>query len=216
MVKKGKGKQGKTQKVVPRLPPQINMHPQMHAILRYSTSTSASGVNVTRRALLCLAVAVSSATQSYSIIQAIRVKRVSMWCVAQANSMVVIGLEWLDPHGPSHQLTANGTPTECARLSSKPPKNSFAELWSQVTATTTYNEVLFQVNCGAYCVLDLEFDFILSDGTNANSETISRTFAGAASVGLAYGALDNSSSAGGAGTFNFLPQLDYPAVNFNN
>jgi len=130
-----------------------------------------------------------------------------MWAVSSAG-MADIAIEWLDPHGPSKQYSAVGTSTQPAHISSRPPAGSFADLWSQVTTTSAYNEALFQVKVLADTVVDVECEVVYSDGLQSSNECISRT-TGAGGPSVGYADLDNSSSTGTAGTNHLNTLADY-------
>jgi hypothetical protein len=191
----------------PGMPSQINVHPIHSRVFRFQNNAQVSNYVITRRSLLSLQGTVNvSATNALTIIQAIRIRRVSIWACA-ANGVQSVNVEWLDPHGPSIQKTASGTTTIPCHLVTRPPLNSFAALWSQVTATSTYQEQLFSVSLLEYSTIDVEVDLVYADGLVSANESISRT---TTSTGLAigYAPLDNSSTTGTAGTNQIVPVTD--------
>jgi hypothetical protein len=195
----------------PGMPSQINMHPIHMRVFRFNNGAQVATYSITRRCMLSLQAMVTVAsTTSITIIQAIRLRRVSVWALS-ANGIQSVSIEWTDPHGPATQKVASGTTTIPAHLVSRPPTGSFADLWSQVTASSTYNEILFQIQLQEYSMVDVECELVYSDGLLSNVECISRNLA-AGQVGLGYSYLDNSSVAGAAGTNQIAPASDYTIV----
>jgi hypothetical protein len=191
------------------IPPQINTHPIQVRVFRFQGGAEATSYSITRRCLLSLYACQATTVLCYTAIQAIRIKRVSMWAPSTL-PMASITLEWTDIHAPATQITATGTPTFPAHLMSRPPPNCFADLWSQVTTGATsaiVNEVLFTISTQEYTVVDVECEVVYSDGTNANLETLARNTT-ATVVAFGYSYLDNSSVAGGAGTNQLIPICD--------
>jgi hypothetical protein len=122
--------------------------------------------------------------------------------------MASIAVEWTDAHAPGKQLTATGTPSIPAHLMTRPPKGSNADLWSQVTATSLYNELLFTIETQQYIVVDIECQVVYADGLNTNFETIGRTVA-AVTTGAGYAYLDNALPSGAVGSNQLTPNADF-------
>jgi hypothetical protein len=198
------------------MPPQINVHPISSRVFRFINGNTTGTTYITRKCLLRLyGLYVNATVAQYSLIQAIRVKRVSMWAMASAavntTAMQTFGCEWTDPHGPSIQKTASCTTTIPGHLVTRPPPDSFGGFWSQVTATTLYNEIVFQLNYIPYTTVDLEVELVFSDGTTGNSEFLTATGTGT-SDWIGYSALDNATTAGTIGVKTFVPQCDQVLV----
>jgi len=201
------------------MPPQINMHPISLRKFRFLSNGSVTTSVIYRRSLLSLQACVTVAsTTALTMIQAIRVRRVSMFAVSPSG-MAQLAIEWLDPHGPSTQYSAAATPSIPAKLSSVPPKGSFADLWSNVqyppSIAPAYSEPLFQLQCLADTIIDVECEVVYADGNSTSPpEYISRTTSTNA-VGFYYGALDNSSSTNTAGTQVLVTVADAAIVYTN-
>lgn len=192
------------------MPSQINMHPISSRVFRFGLNASQQSSTITRLCMLSLQSVIGPGiTQALTIIQSIRIKRVSIWCTSAAgNNLDSFSIEWLDEHGPSTQKTGSCTQMIAGHLVSRPPANSFAGLWSQVTSTTTYNEALFMINVLPKAIVDVECELVYSDGLQAQNESIARNTAGLP-PGVAYAALDNATITGVAGTQTLGPFADY-------
>jgi len=188
------------------MPTQINMHPVHVRVYRFTCPTAGS-YYVTRRCMLSLQACLSvSATTAITLIQAIRLRRVSVWACS-TSGLASVNIEWTDPYGPSTQLTATGTSTEPCHLTSRPPAGSFAGLWSQVTNTGNYNDILCQLTLLAGSTVDVECEVVYADGVVSNEECISRS-TNTAGIGVYYAHLDNSGTGGGAGTKTITTTAD--------
>jgi len=184
------------------MPSQINMHPVSNRVFRFGLNPSQTSAVITRRCLLCLQGASyndSGTWRVQTIIQAIKLKRVSVWCTsASGNNLDSFSIEWLDPYGPSTQKTASCTQMISGHLSSRVPKGSFADLWTQVTNVASYNEALFMLNVLPKAVVDIEVEMVYGDGLNSASESIIRSTT-TALYAVGYGALDNALTTGATG-----------------
>jgi hypothetical protein len=189
------------------MPSQINTHPIATRVFRFQNGNNSGTTYITRKCLLKLfGYVYAAAATAITMIQSIRIRRVSIWGCASTGQMQTFFLEWTDPHGPSTQYTATATTTTAGHISARPPENSFASLWSQVTNTGEYNSILFQIQYIPYLTVDLEAEWVLSDGTVGNNEFIQLTAGGNSLFGV--GHLDNAATGGGVGANLFVPQTD--------
>lgn len=199
------------------MPPQINMHPISSRVYRFGGNSTNQTVQITRRCMLSLELSnanISGTGTAYTLVQAIRIKRVSVWCTTATPSLASFSVEWNDLHGPAIQKVASCTSSVAGHLVTRPPANSFSGMWSQVSSTSTYQEILFQLTVLANAIVDIECDVVYADGLLSNIEVISRT-TNSTNGGVGYSYLDNSSSSGTAGTNYLAPQADQVYVYTN-
>jgi len=194
------------------MPTQINMHPISTRVFRFGLNATQLNVAITRKCLLSLQAIVwhnGLAPSATTFLQAVRLKRVTVWATAPSSGLNSFSVEWLDPHGPSTQKTASCTNMISGKLVCPVPKNSFAGLWSQVTNSSNYNEALFQLSILPNSIVDVEVDVVYSDGLQSSAETIFRNVDPASLDGAGYAALDNATTLGAAGGQQLGPFADY-------
>jgi hypothetical protein len=193
-------------------PPTIKQKPQQVRVFRYVTSEDVTNEPVTRKCMLSLILAgdVPNTGPQYiaTIISAIRLDRICMWSIPQAPELFSnIALEWQDTRGSAVLLNDQGSPTRPAHITSSPPKDSTAGMWSGLS-TTYYNEPLFYLSAPAGTVIDLHVTYVLADGTAGYSECLRREctgFSGQTVVG--YPCLDSYSIGGGVGVKRIRPSI---------
>jgi len=195
------------------MPSQINVHPISSRVYRFGLNQDALNVTITRRCMLSLQAAYMpgttiGVTTALTLIQAIRVKRISVWATATGVNINSFSVEWVDPHGPSTQKTASCTQMVAGHLTTVVPKDSFAKLWSQITNVASYNEPLFMLTLLPNSIVDVECDVVYADGTASQNETISRNVNPALPAGVGYAALDNSTTTGALGAQELGPIVD--------
>ena len=194
-------------------PPTIKQKPLQNRVFRYITAEDVTNAPITRKCLLSLILAgtVPAAPPYYmsTILSAVRLDRICIWSIPQAPELFSnIALEWQDTRGCATLLNDQGSPTRPAHISSRPPMNSTSGMWSGLSPTYL-NEPLFYISVPAGTVIDMHVTYVLSDGSQTNSECLRRevaaSLAGTTLVG--YPALDSYSIGGGVGAKQILPSI---------
>jgi len=146
-----------------------------------------------------------------SVAQSYRLRRVSVYGTAAGSggSLLPIYLS-LETYGGTafapagavigerdQLLTAVGTPFEPPELHWRPADGTLAAAWRSYTVTaltgpTSPISNMFQVTCNLGDVIDVEYEFILSNGTNDVAQFQFTTPSVAIPAVILYPALDNS------------------------
>jgi len=188
----------------PEIPGPYNAQKIMKMRIRYVASGqpgdfagTAYQFAITRELMLQrLAISGSVGSTTYGrICQSVRLDKVEIWGVGirgllsgsgvggGTSGMYSVAINWGGPDTPDVLHTANGTATFPPRLTSVPPKNSYASMWSN----KTFNES--DSLCGIQMVyqdiIDVYFSYILDNGSMS-------VFSGSASLnpGFFYMTLD--------------------------
>lgn len=191
-------------KIVHKFPPSVSLLPTQTMVFRF-ISTTPNGQTIFRRSLLSLIMAQGVANVLISVIQSVRLKKVEVWgapLTADINYSTV-SLEWEDPRGNFKVISDSGTTSEPGHLVCKPPKDTTAQMWSSFN-TIFVNEPLFFLIVPTGGIIDVTVNCIFANGSTAGLTYITRTNVNTV-LGNYYLSLDNSSSAGGAGTTGFVP-----------
>lgn len=204
---------------VERFPPQLSLKPVQSRVLRFTASSDANNVPVDRNSFLKLAFASDAGglvgNTNYS---AVRLRRIKIWSgllvnAAAGTSMVSCGVEWQSTRGPTSLVSDTGNSFEPAHVDCKPPAESEASFWSQVSSSTTIrNEILFYITCPQGSVVDVHISYVEANGAQIASpaETlVINSITPATSSAYLINSLDNTSN-GGAGSNIIRPtQLAY-------
>jgi len=188
----------------PEIPGPYNPQKIMKMRIRYvatgqtgDDSLTAYQFSITRQLMLQrLAVSGSVGSTTYGrLCQSVRLDKIEIWGVGPrqpltgsgfggtTTGMYSVAINWGGPDTPDVLHTANGTSTFPPRLTSVPPKNSYASMWSNKTFNET--DALCGIQVVYQDVIDVYFSYILDNGPMV-------TFLGSASLnpGFFYMTLD--------------------------
>lgn len=179
----------------------------MNISLRFNTSSPLTGdAPIYRRDLINLLFVATSSTTASSIIAAIKINHIRLTLVQVPGSTTIqtsnFDFQWTTRYGPSSLMNAVGNPLHPATVSTKPPNNSLAGVWTN-TDTDALDDPLFTVACAsAGLIVDINFDFTMAIGVDG-ATTLTTS---AASTGVLYvNRLDNSTAVGTIGPGFFQP-----------
>lgn len=122
------------------------------------------------------------------------------------SSFSTIELEWVGSRCPNICIGATGDQMFPAHIKSRPPKGSYAEMWTSVSGADT-NTLLFSLSGPAGSVCDVTIEYQQLDG-EALSGLAAIVMSAANAPGFVWtnGALDSTTVAFGAGVGNWLTQ----------
>ena len=185
-------------------PPDFKSEPIATRKFRFQASAACTST-IFRECLLSLMVASSAAsdTSSLPLLHAVLIKRVQIWAVASTNSSPLLtnaSLKWLSNWGNDQEISATGNANEPAHISSSPPKDSFASMWSKISTTGAESESLFSVVCSTDSIVDVTVEYVHETGAPNRTCT---TSALTSSVGFA--PLDCLNGSGAAGPALLVP-----------
>lgn len=144
---------------------------------------------------------ISGVASTLALINALRVKRVKLWALADVGTQQV-SLVWGSSQGPSDAITAIGNATFPAHVDARPPPQSYAALWQMHDSSSVVGaegNLVFAVIVSSSTVLDLECEMVLEgDAAGAVGSINDPAFLTATSTvgGLFYTHLDSLSSNG--------------------
>jgi uncharacterized protein YodC (DUF2158 family) len=151
---------------------------------------------------LCFA---TSATAAYRQLQAIRIKSIQIWgpmdstLAPQPVVIIWTSASSTAPFGGPAKIisdTSMGS-SECAYVSTSPPRGSFASQWFQNSSLAS--ATVMEIGCPINSIIDVLFEGVLN--TNGQATFVGTTIAGA-TVGVTYiRALDSQ------GSSNIVPQV---------
>jgi len=150
-------------------PPMWNSSARIQFKQRYLTTSAINGRSIRTVELFNCKQLAATAISGYSIFQGLKILKVEMFCSnATGATPLTLELAWEDivnqyfgSPGSNISDTAMGV-SDVAHVSSRPPKNSFADSWLPLNAAT--NEFVFTINCPAGTIIDVTFDtFLVSD-----------------------------------------------------
>jgi hypothetical protein len=206
---KSGSKKKKSTVVIRSLLPPIDMSPVYTRTIRYvSLNNEGKGADtISSTALQGLMYVGLGSNTGKSMFAAVRLRRVDIYGTP-TTTFDTIALEWSSDRGSDRTVSATGGASGIARISCRPPKGSFAEMWYN-RWNSQYNPALFTVSCGAGTLMDITFNFTLldSDGQSQGSTLTAPT----TSAGLIYYNYADSSAVYGvsgspaAGTNNWQP-----------
>jgi hypothetical protein len=111
----------------------------------------------------------------FSIFDSILVRKIRIWsqpgfqsnAVASGYNGNSISVSFPGPNAPTSTFSDYGNAVNRAYLSLKPPKDSFASLWSNQASTA--NEVLFIYTGSPGDIIDLHVTFVILDGVTSDT-----------------------------------------------
>jgi len=157
-------------KRLPNIPFPLLATPDLGHTFQFTALSALAEVGITRADILNLISVAATATTSYSILGAARIKRVRVWSpIISAFTPQEIQIEWNGGlYAPSaiHSATSEGLFP--AKLDTTPPHLSSPDLWSLVGASNgggvgNFNETLFTITCPAGTVVQLALALRLMD-----------------------------------------------------
>ncbi len=118
----------------------------------------------------------ANGTQGNTNYTAVRLKRIKMWAVPDPTALLAYdgmtscSLEWQSTRGPTTLVSDTGNSFSPAHIDTKPPKDTEASFWSQVSSSTTIrNEVLFYLTCPAGTIIDVDIAYVECNGAQIAS-----------------------------------------------
>jgi hypothetical protein len=137
-------------------PPQFLATKRFHTTARYLSSAAATTVSITRACLLNhLIMNVNNNQTNYRYLSGVRLTGIKMWSsTATLGAVVTNSVEWTSTYGPStiKSDTSVGTAVP-AFVSSAPPPNSLARMWSLTGSNET--DQLMILNCPTNTIVDV-------------------------------------------------------------
>jgi len=154
-------------------------------------------------------------TRGNTLYSSVKLRHVSIWSTPVMGSsptaqMVTCGLEWQGLRGPATLISDTGNAFSPAHVSSKPPKDSEAQFWSQVASSTTVRyEVLFYITCPKESIVDVTVSYVEANGLQGASPTetliISNIIGTPPPDAFCANHLDCETITGTPGGFNLVP-----------
>jgi len=172
----------------PRFPNDIKMIPIQSRVIRFNASSTAQAVRPLDL-LKMLVMTTSGSTTAYEVMQAIRIRRISMYWVNSGgdfgNNNVFLSFQWSGATNASDILiTDRGTATEPACIKVVPPRDSIASMWFDANSPA-FSNTLFTVTCPQNTIIDIDFEYIFSNGvTSTVTLNANATTTGGAIIGL--------------------------------
>lgn len=174
----------------PRFPNDIKQLPIMGRTIRYVCITALAAQTFTPGDLLKMMIfTVNTSATAYTLARCIRIKHISMYFVPSsgdfADNTKVLSFKWSGANNACDNLiTDRGTATQPACIKVRPPRGTISETWFDPTSTGATN-TLFTITCPTNTIIDINFEFVLSDG-NSTTVTLSgaATSTGCAILGL--------------------------------
>jgi hypothetical protein len=123
------------------------------------------GTPVTRGNMLnMLIMNTGGSTTNYRILNAIRLKSISVWSAeTTSGSVSTIDVEWLSNYGPSTVVSDTSVSLIMpAYITSSPPKDSLAQFWS--LSGINESESLYLLSAPVGSVIDITYEAILFNG----------------------------------------------------
>jgi hypothetical protein len=197
---RSKQPRSRKQKIVHVFPPQIEQKPIHNRKLRFVVVTAVANLPLYRFDLLKLTYTTGTAAVSgVTNWSAVQLRKVEAWTVDTTGALASASLEWQSSRGPSKMVLASGNINRPAHISTKPPPGSLASFWSQVRdGSVVNNEVLCYLTLPVGTVLDLDINFVMANGPEAEDECISLAVVAGGTIETNYcNALDNSGAAPG-------------------
>lgn len=166
----------------PRFPNDIKQFPIYTRVIRYIAASALSKQAFKPSDLLkMMVITVNTSATAYQIMQAIRLRRISIYFVASTGDFGgtsnYIDFAWSGgTNAPDNLITDRGTATKPACIKVVPPRGTIADMWFDANSTA-FGNTLFTISCPTDTIIDIDFEWIQS---NANSATV--TLSGAAST----------------------------------
>jgi hypothetical protein len=163
-------------RINPRFPNDIKMKPIHNRAFRFNCGAQ-TAFTVSPSILLNLMLSgVNGSAVTSQLMQTVRLRRISLYSVPSTNDFGSASSEivfsWISIlNAPSNLITDRGTSTVPACIKVVPPPESQAGFWYSSTSLNVGSN-LFQFDCPANTILDIDVDFILQWGT-PNTKTLS-------------------------------------------
>lgn len=147
-------------------PPQFMATKRFTTTARYlsSSASTGAGIPVTRACLLNhLIMNINNNESNYRYLSGVRLANIKMWSsTATLGAVTTISVEWTSTYGPStiKSDTSVGTAVP-AFVSSAPPPNSLAKVWSLTGSNET--DVLCLLQCPTNTIVDVVLECTIFD-----------------------------------------------------
>jgi len=150
---------------------------------RFQNGANSGSYTITRGNLLNLLLVTPTAITSARILQAVRLKRVSVWANPSAlgAAPTEIELEWFGENSPSTTISDSTMGVRPAHIDSAPPPSSSNRWWS--ISGTLESDSMFSMVLPADCIIDVTLELRLVE---AEAPTAGDVPAGA-TIGRLYG-----------------------------
>lgn len=170
-------------------PPDVKQNPIFSRVIRYVATATQTNLSITPLNIIqcCFFTTTNGSTSGILIANAIRIRRISMYFAASDfTTTAPLSFRWKGfQNAPEELITDRGTSTVPACIKVMPPRDSVGGYWYSVDAPTA-TSALFEIDCPSGTILDLDFEFTMTDSNTTANHTI--TLSGAATTtGLAYG-----------------------------
>jgi len=168
--------------------PAIDATPSFHHKFRFRATSAVlvggSTGTVTRAQLMNLVSVATTTTNQYRIINAIKVSKIEVWGPPPAlgSGPTSIQLEWRGNNAPSVYISDTPMGVDWGYISSKPPRGSNCEWWTQSNSTLT--EGMFNLSGPIGMIVDVSVQVRLQD--QANADAAENGTAAASTVGRMY------------------------------
>ncbi len=162
---------------------QIKNAPVLTRCIRYESPGLASAFEFRNSDVMQMMGFATTTTAGYSIMQAVRIKRVKVICMPDTSEVSgSCRFEWLGTNAPENEDTMVYMPAVPCSKNHYPPEGSTSWFWR---SDHTSSEAMFAVNFSANIVffLDIEFEFVLKNDTT--SQALS-TLTGATANNMVY------------------------------
>lgn len=156
-------------RINPRFPNDIKMKPIHNRAFRFTCGAQTAFAVSPSTLLNLLLSGINGSATVNQLIQAIRLRRISLYSVPSTNdfgsSSSEIVFSWISIlNAPSNLITDRGTSTVPACIKVVPPPESQAGFWYSANSLNVTSS-LFQFDCPANTIWDIDVDFILQWGT---------------------------------------------------
>lgn len=155
-----------------KFPPTLNLKPVQSRTLRFVCTAAVDNIPIDRNCMIKLIFATdSNGNSGNTVYTAVRLKRVKIWAgttssTPASTSMVTAAVEWQSTRGPTTLKSDTGNSFEPAHVDTKPPKESEASFWSQVSSSTTIrNEILFYITAPVGAIVDVSICYVEANGS---------------------------------------------------
>jgi hypothetical protein len=159
-----KRKGGKGRKRLPNVPLPLLATPSLGHVFQFETNATATSVSITRGDMLNLMVTAATAATAYSMIAAIKIKKVRAWApIVSSYVPQALEIEWNGGlYAPSAIHSAVSEGLSPAKLETRPPPGSSPDLWT-LTGASNLTEDLLTITCPANSVVQIAVALRLMD-----------------------------------------------------
>ena len=172
--KKNNRGQGKSDRVLPAIPPALSTALRVNHVLRYVATAGATTVLTTRDLIESMVMGQDSSASgaAYPLFVAFKLKKFRMWSQASsASSPSVISVDWRNTDIGFAGTNANVSAvqvgnTQVAYLEATPPKDALCSKWFTYDGSTFASKTIAIIVSTAGTVLDMHFSAALRDSSS--------------------------------------------------